>query len=296
MQHSATYAHAQTNRSVNRQTCEIWRVQRGRREQARGKGPDRKPRPKAQTESPDRKPRPKAQTESPDRKPRPKAQTESPKRRPRARAEPRHGSTQAESSASTPHLAHSRTRLGAAPESCRHPTASGLQTQPSDTTFRHDLQTRPSDTTFRHDLAVTDTCSVFVSIQSSSCPPRPLGRISPKSSAESSRRTAATQSIDSRLLPTPCATPRARPAAKHRPVWRNWQTQRIQNPPPPKGLQVRFLSPAFPINGTPARGKESAPSRRLGDPLRASLPESTRRVAPRVTPRESPRCSSALPL
>ena len=28
------------------------------------------------------------------------------------------------------------------------------------------------------------------------------------------------------------------------PVWRNWQTQRIQNPPPPKGLQVRFLSPA----------------------------------------------------
>ena len=29
------------------------------------------------------------------------------------------------------------------------------------------------------------------------------------------------------------------------PVWRNWQTQRIQNPPPPKGLQVRFLSPAL---------------------------------------------------
>ncbi len=29
------------------------------------------------------------------------------------------------------------------------------------------------------------------------------------------------------------------------PVWRNWQTQRIQNPPPSKGLQVRFLSPAL---------------------------------------------------
>ena len=169
MQHGATHAHAQTRRSVNRQTCEIWRGQRGRCEQA--------------------------QTESPDRKPRPKAQSEAPRGRPRARAKPGDGSTRAESSASAPHLAHSRTRICAAPEFSRHPTASGLQTQFLDTAFRHGLQTRPSDTAFRHGLpkplAVTDVCSVFVSIQPSPCPPRPADRISPKSSSKSRRRSAA---------------------------------------------------------------------------------------------------------
>ena len=30
-----------------------------------------------------------------------------------------------------------------------------------------------------------------------------------------------------------------------KPVWRNWQTQRTQNPPGSKPLQVRFLSPAL---------------------------------------------------
>ncbi len=51
------------------------------------------------------------------------------------------------------------------------------------------------------------------------------------------------------------------------PVSRNWQTQRIQNPPPPKGLQVRFLSPA----SQATRPADDAP-RPAGDAREADTP------------------------